>query len=63
MAKRLTEDANTHLMNASKALERAWRGANDAQPSIYRQQDDDLANAVFAEIAAAEALIRRAQKN
>jgi len=61
MAKKLSEDAATLLMNASKALERAWRGACDAAPSTTRRQDDDLASAVFAEIAAAEALIRRAQ--
>lgn len=62
MARNLTEDAAHRLRQASAALKRAADGAIDAQPSITRHQDDDLANAVFAEIAAAENLIRRAMK-
>lgn len=62
MARQLTEDAAHLLRQASAALKRAADGAIDAQPSISRRQDDDIANAVFAEIAAAEHLIIRAMK-
>lgn len=60
MPKRLSRDACGLLLKASAALERAARGARDAAPSLSRSQDDDLANAVFAEMAAAEHLMRRA---
>ena len=60
MARRLKKDASTSLLAASEALQRAAEAAVRAQPTVTRAQDDDIANAVYAEIATAEALMLRA---
>ena len=61
MVTKLSEDAATCLRLASDALARASAGAVDAAPTLTRPQNDPLANAVMAEIAAAEALMLRAR--
>jgi hypothetical protein len=59
----LDRSAATTLRLAAEALERAAQGAAKAAPTTIKAQDDDIASAVFAEIAAAEKLIQRSYKH
>ncbi len=61
MTTKLSRDAAKYLWLASDALARASAGAADAAPTTIRPQNDPLANAVMAEIAAAEAMMLRAR--